>query len=76
MAAALLSARHYFAKLPDPRINRRRRHKLPDIVLIALCAVTAGANAWQQVRDLRQAPPRLAGQVPGPAQRHPLPRHL
>ena len=49
MATPLLSARHYFAKLPDPRINRRRRHELLDIILIALCGVIAGANDWQQI---------------------------
>jgi predicted transposase YbfD/YdcC len=49
MAPPSLSARHHFAKLRDPRLNRRRRHELLDIILIALCAVIAGANDWQQV---------------------------
>jgi predicted transposase YbfD/YdcC len=34
----------HFASLEDPRIHRTRRHKLLDIVFIALCAVVSGAN--------------------------------
>jgi predicted transposase YbfD/YdcC len=49
MATLSLSARHHFATLSDPRLNRRKRHELLDIILIALCAVIAGANDWQQI---------------------------
>ena len=38
-----------FAKLKDPRRRHRRRHSLQDILVIALCAVIAGAQDWQQV---------------------------
>ena len=33
-----------FGDLEDPRINRTKRHKLLDILFIALCAVVSGAN--------------------------------
>jgi predicted transposase YbfD/YdcC len=33
-----------FAALEDPRVERTRRHKLLDMVFIALCAVVSGAN--------------------------------
>ena len=33
-----------FADLPDPRIDRCKRHKLIDIVVIGLCAVICGAQ--------------------------------
>lgn len=33
-----------FADLPDPRIDRCKRHKLIDIVVIGLCAVICGAE--------------------------------
>jgi len=33
-----------FAYLPDPRIDRRKRHKRIDIVVIGLCAVICGAE--------------------------------
>ena len=35
-----------FAKLEDPRIDRTKRHKLIDIVTIAICAVICGADTW------------------------------
>ena len=49
MATSCLSIRQHFAPLRDPRLNRRKRHLLPDIIAIAICAVICGANNWQQV---------------------------
>jgi predicted transposase YbfD/YdcC len=49
MAASALSIRHHFARLPDPRINRRKRHLLGDLLVIAVCAVVCGANNFPQV---------------------------
>ena len=39
----------YFAELPDPRMNRTRRHILSDILTLAICAVICGADGWVQV---------------------------
>ncbi len=47
--ATPLTIQHHFRKLRDPRINRRKRHLLMDIIVIALCAVLCGAKDWQQV---------------------------
>src|SRR5205807_6156306 len=44
-----LSISKFFAKLQDPRRAHRRLHRLQDILVIALCAVIAGAQDWQQV---------------------------
>src|SRR5947209_2771243 len=44
-----LSIRKFFAKLKDPRRAHRRLHRLQDIIVIALCAVIAGAQDWQQI---------------------------
>jgi predicted transposase YbfD/YdcC len=44
-----LSIRAHFATLPDPRIERSKRHQLLDIVTIALCAVICGADSWVDV---------------------------
>ncbi len=41
--ASLIS---HFAALPDPRIDRTKRHKLIDIIAIAICGVICGANDW------------------------------
>src|SRR5271154_6598354 len=39
----------FFSRLRDPRRVRRRLHHLQDIIVIALCAVIAGAQDWQQI---------------------------
>lgn len=44
-----LSITKFFAKLKDPRRAHRRRHHLQDIIVVALCAVIAGAQDWQQI---------------------------
>jgi predicted transposase YbfD/YdcC len=44
-----LSIPKFFAKLKDPRRAHRRLHQLQDILVIALCAVIAGAQDWQDV---------------------------
>jgi predicted transposase YbfD/YdcC len=48
MSKPLPLVRH-FRKLRDPRINRRKLHSLEAILIIAICAVIAGANDFQQV---------------------------
>src|SRR5215211_9254870 len=41
-----------FAGLPDPRIDTANKlHKLTDILVIATCAVIAGADGWEQVAE-------------------------
>jgi predicted transposase YbfD/YdcC len=49
MAPSVLSIRKHFAGLRDPRLNRRKRHLLADILTIAVCAVIAGANNFPQI---------------------------
>ncbi len=44
-----LSIRRFFARLSDPRRAHRRLHPLQDIIAVALCAVIAGAQDWQQI---------------------------
>src|SRR6267154_6655731 len=43
------SVTKYFSRLKDPRRRHRRLHSLQDIIVIALCAVIAGAQDWQEV---------------------------
>jgi len=47
--------RDHFAALPDPRIERTKRHQLLDIVTIAICAVLGGADSWVDVELFGQA---------------------
>jgi len=44
-----LSIPKHFTKLKDPRRRHRRLHLLPDIIVVALCAVVAGAQDWQEI---------------------------
>ncbi len=45
----------YFAQMPDPRVERTRRHKLIDIITIAICAVICGADTWVDIESYGQA---------------------
>ena len=39
---------HHFGDLPEPRMINKCRHKLLDIVMIAICAVLADADGWKK----------------------------
>jgi predicted transposase YbfD/YdcC len=41
----------YFSELPDPRRSQGRRHKLRDILAIALCAVLCGADDFTEIEE-------------------------
>lgn len=41
----------HFSKVSDPRIDRTKRHKLLDIICIAICAVICGADNWVEVEN-------------------------
>lgn len=59
-----------FASLPDPRMKRTRKHELPDLLVIAICASLGGADGWAAlssavcVESLR----RIDGDKPGEQQ--------
>ena len=44
-----------FAGLPDPRVDRGKKHLLGDILAISLCAVVAGADSWEEVEAFGEA---------------------
>lgn len=54
MSQSPLAVTRYFRRLRDPRLNRRKLHLLMDIIVIALCAVIAGCNDWQQIATFAQ----------------------
>lgn len=35
-----------FSELTDPRLDRRKRHGLEDIVVLAICGILGGADDW------------------------------
>jgi predicted transposase YbfD/YdcC len=49
-----LAIRHYFCTLKDPRRRHRRLHLLLDMVAMAICAILAGANDWQEIVTFAQ----------------------
>jgi predicted transposase YbfD/YdcC len=51
MAARLLSMVSHFEELEDPRVERTRLHSLVDIVCLAICAVIAGAEGWEDIEE-------------------------
>jgi len=38
----------HFSNIIDPRIDRTKRHKLIDILVIAICATICGAEGWEE----------------------------
>ena len=36
-----------FAEIDDPRLDRKKRHELIDILVIDICAVICGAEHWR-----------------------------
>ena len=45
----------HFSSIPDPRIDRRKLHKLQDIFFITLCAVICGADDWVSIEQFGEA---------------------
>jgi predicted transposase YbfD/YdcC len=38
----------HFSNVTDPRIDRTKRHKLIDILVISICATICGADGWEE----------------------------
>lgn len=45
----------HFSNITDPRIDRTKRHKLIDILVIAICATICGAEGWEEFELFGQA---------------------
>ena len=73
MSSSPLSIQSHFRSLRDPRRQHRQRHRLLDIIVIALCAVIADADTWQEVEAFgRERRDWLAGflDLPGGTPSH------
>jgi len=44
-----------FGQLDDPRIDRKKLHPMPEILLLTLCAVICGAESWDDIETFGQA---------------------
>ena len=47
--------REHFGGLRDPRLDRRKRHQLLDIMVIALCGMICGAEDWVAIQRFGKA---------------------
>ena len=45
----------FFSELPDPRVDRTKKHPLINIITIAICAVLSGADTWTEVEAFGHA---------------------
>ena len=45
----------YFNDIKDPRVKRTKKHLLKDILVIAILAVIAGAEGWEDIENYAQA---------------------
>lgn len=44
-----------FADLPDPRMDRTKRHKLSDIIVLTLCGAICGVDNWVEMERFGRA---------------------
>jgi predicted transposase YbfD/YdcC len=41
----------YLGEIEDPRVERNKRHKLLDIMVLTVCAVICGCETWQEIAE-------------------------
>lgn len=44
-----------FAQVEDPRMERTKRHRLRDIIILAICGVICGAEGWVEIEEFAKA---------------------
>jgi predicted transposase YbfD/YdcC len=47
--------KNHFSSLNDPRIERTKKHKLLDIIIIAICGTICGADGWVEIEQFGKA---------------------
>lgn len=45
----------HFSNIPDPRVERCKRHELMDILFLSISAVLCGAEGWEEIEDFGHA---------------------
>lgn len=41
----------HFTDIKDPRVERTKKHQLPDILVIAILAIIGGAQGWEEIEN-------------------------
>jgi predicted transposase YbfD/YdcC len=49
------SIAQHFSTLKDPRIERHKKHKLVDIIMLSICAILSGAEGWEAIEEYGHA---------------------
>ena len=62
----------FFSDLTEPR-ESNKRHKLIDVITIALCAVICGADTWEEIEEFGHAKAGVVRDFPGTPSRHSRP---
>jgi hypothetical protein len=44
-----------FHQVEDPRVERTRRHRLRDSIILAMCGVICGAEGWVEIEEFGKA---------------------
>jgi hypothetical protein len=44
----------HFSVVQDPRIDRRKLHRLYDILVIALCGVISNCDGWEEIEEFAE----------------------
>lgn len=47
----MASIMEHFGSLPDPRLDRKKLHKLQDIIFITIGAVICGCDTWEDIEE-------------------------
>lgn len=45
----------HFSQIPDPRLNRNKKHKLTDIIVLSILAVLCGAESYDSIEEFGKA---------------------
>ena len=65
----------YFERIPDPRLNRNKKHLLCDIVILSILGVLCGAESWDAIELFGKTKLEFLKNHTETAERHTLPRH-
>jgi len=45
----------HFSQIPDPRLNRNKKHNLTDIIILSILAVLCGAESYDSIEEFGKA---------------------
>ena len=45
----------HFSVIPDPRLDRRKAHKLIDLLVVGICGAICGADSWVAIAEFGRA---------------------